>query len=118
MKIKLLFAFCLFYFFDYNCQVRNVNKLTLETTYSYSEIHKSLRDLVDANSKENYFEDEFFNNIVKKMISDKQFSEEEKIKLFYLLQKKIGYAFVGVEYLPPKQSYFTYHQGKIYILQK
>jgi hypothetical protein len=99
-------------------QVRNVNKLTLESTYSYKEIHKSLRDLIDGNPKENYFDDDFFNNLLKKIVLDKQFTEEEKAKLFYLLLKKIGYAFAGVEYVPPKQNYFTYHQGKVYILQK
>jgi hypothetical protein len=99
-------------------QERNVNKLTLESTYSYKEVHKSLRDLVDANPKEKYFDDDFFNDLLKKIASDNQFTEEEKAKLFYLLFKKIGYAFVGVEYIPPKQNYFTYHQGKVYILQK
>jgi hypothetical protein len=99
-------------------QGRNINKLTLETTYSYTEIHKSLRDLIDKVPRENYFNDDFFNNMLKKIILDKQFSIKEKVQVFYLMQKKLGYAFVGVNYLPPKQNYFIFHLSKILVLQK
>jgi len=99
-------------------QGRNINKLTLETTYSYAEIHKALRDLVDANPHEAYFDDDFFNGSLKKILLDKQFTDKEKDQLFYLMQKKLGYAFVGVNYLPPKQNYFIFHQSKIHVFQK
>jgi hypothetical protein len=38
--------------------------------------------------------------------------------MFFLMQKKIGFAFVGAEYIPPKENYYTYHSGKIYTYQK
>src|SRR4051812_30774107 len=82
-------------------QGRDINKLTLETTYSYSEIHASLRDLIDKHKREDYFKDEFFNSMLVKILRDKQFTAKEKVQLFYLMQKKLGYAFVGVNYLPP-----------------
>src|SRR4051812_13727466 len=94
-------------------QGRNINKLTLETTYSYNEIHKSLRDLVDNVKRENYFSDAFFNGMLKKILLDKQFTAKEKVQLFYLMQKKLGFAFVGVNYLPPKQNYYIFHMGKV-----
>lgn len=117
---KIFHALLLLFFVNehMHAQGRDVNKLTLGTTYSYAEIHKSLRDLVDGSPKEKYFEDEFFNGMLRKVLTDKQFSEKEKVQVFYLMLKKVGYGFVGVEYLPPKQSYYAYHSGKIYILQK
>ena len=111
---------CLFVGFAY-CgfsQPRNVNKITLETTYSYTDIHKSLRDMVDAVKKESYFKDEFFNSMLKKILLDKQFTAKEKVQLFYLMQKKLGYAFVGVNYLPPEQNYFIFHLSKTQVLQR
>src|SRR5688572_22900205 len=87
-------------------QLRNVNKLTLESTYSYTDIHKSIRDLVDGHDKSSYFDDDFFNNMLKKIIADKQFSDKEKVQIFFLMQKKLGFAFFGVAYIPPKQNYF------------
>lgn len=94
------------------CQVRNINKLTLETTYSWVEIHQSLRDLIDKADRSSYFDDDFFNSTLKKIIQDKQFSDKEKVQLFYLMQKKLGFAFVGLNYLPPKQNYFMFHAGE------
>lgn len=99
-------------------QGRSINKLTLETTYSYVEIHKSLRDLIDKADKSSYFDDDFFNTQLKKLIVDKQFSEKEKVQLFYLMQKKLGFAFVGINYLPPKQNYFNFHQGEVITWEK
>jgi hypothetical protein len=99
-------------------QGRSINKLTLETTYSYVEIHKSIRDLVDAVDKSSYFDDDFFNNLLKKIVLDKQFSDKEKVQIFYLMQKKLGYAFVGISYLPPKQNYFNFHTSEGITWQK
>lgn len=99
-------------------QLRNVNKLTLESTYSYTEIHKSLRDLIDTYDKSSYFDDDFFNGMLKKIVSDKRFSDKEKVLLFYLMQKKLGFAFSGVAYLPPKQNYFECQAGKILTYEK
>jgi hypothetical protein len=98
-------------------QVR-VDKATLQNTYSYTEIHPSLRAVVDEAGKSEYFNDEFFNAKLKKIISSRAFTEKEKVQMFFLMQKKIGFAFFGVEYLPPKQNYFEYHSGKIYTYQK
>ncbi len=104
--------------FHSKAQERPINKLTLETTYSYVEIHKSLRDLIDESKKDNYFHDEFFNELLRKIIVDKRFTEAEKVQLFYLMQKKIGYAFVGTNYLPPQQNYFNHHAAKVITWQK
>lgn len=99
-------------------QVRNINKLTLETTYSYVEIQKPLRDIVDKADKPSYFDDDFFNNSLESVLLDKQFNEKEKVQLFYLMQKKLGFAFVGVNYIPPKQNYFQLFSGKVITWQK
>lgn len=101
-----------------SAQLRNVNKLTLESTYSYTDIHKSLRDVVDGADKSSYFDDDFFNNMLKKIVSDKQFSDKEKAQLFFLMQKKLGFGFFGVAYLPPKQNYFECQAGKIMTYEK
>lgn len=117
--MKRLFIFiAVLVFVNAQGQVRNVNKMTLEATYAYTHIQQSLRDVINGNAKERYFDDAFFNEFLKKMVSDKHYSAEEKVKLFYLMLKKIGYAFNGIEYLPPKHNYFNYHQGKVYILQQ
>lgn len=99
-------------------QQREASPLVYEKSYSYTAIHKSLRDLVNQNDKAVYFRDEFFNAMLKKVLEDKQFTAEEKVKVFYLMLQKIGYAFAGVEYIPPKLNYFTHHVGKIYVLEK
>lgn len=99
-------------------QGRPINKLTLETTYSYVEIHKTLRDLVDQADKSSYFDDTFFNTLLRKIVIDKQFSEKEKTQLFYLMQKNLGFAFVGINYLPPKQNYFNFFMGQAVTWQK
>lgn len=110
----LLLAFNL----PFQAQERPINKLTLETTYSYVEIHKSLRDLIDEAKKDSYFQDDFFNDLLRKVLVDKRFTEVEKVQLFYLMQKKIGYAFVGTDYLPPQQNYFNHHSAKVITWQK
>jgi len=99
-------------------QVRLCNKDVIGKTYSYGSIYGSLKGLVDKPSKENYFNDEFFNDLLVKLLQDKKFSEKEKVQMFYLMQKKIGYAFAGASYLPPEQNYFASHQGKVYTYQK
>ena len=91
-NITLIFLFLLLSIKSYS-QGRPINKLTLETTYSYVEIHKSLRDLIEQADKSSYFDDAFFNSLLKKIILDKQFTDEEKVQLFYLMQKKLGFAF-------------------------
>jgi len=99
-------------------QVRPVNKNTLASTYSQVEIKQSLRDLIDKEKKESYFSDDFFNNYLSQILQNKQYSAKEKVQLFYLMQKKLGYAFVGVNYLPPKQNYYIFHLSKMLVLQK
>jgi hypothetical protein len=100
------------------CQPRDINKLTLQKTYTMEQIHKSLRDLIDKADKSSYFDDDFFNSLLKKIVQDRQFTEKEKVQLFYLMQKKIGYAFIGIEYLPPQLNYFQHHNGKVFIFEK
>jgi hypothetical protein len=90
----------------------------LAKTYSYRTIHKSLIETIDLPGKEAYFDDGFFNSTLKKMVNNKAFTEKEKVQMFFLMQKKIGFGFIGSEYIPPKQNYFTYHVGKIYTYQK
>lgn len=99
-------------------QLRNVNKLTLESTYGYTDVHKSLRDVVDGSDKSSYFDDDFFNGMLKKLVSDKQFSDKEKAQMFFLMQKKLGFAFFGVAYLPPKQNYYECQAGKVMTYEK
>ncbi|WP_317898983.1 hypothetical protein [Aurantibacillus circumpalustris] len=118
MKKFLVLFFCFAAFSKYICQVRPINKLTLETTYSYTEIDKKLRDVIDEADKPSYFDDAFFNSLLKRIVSDKQYSDKEKTQLFYLMHKKLGFAFVGVNYLPPKQNYFTFFLGEVITLQK
>lgn len=98
-------------------QTRPANKLTVDKTYFMTEIKKPLRDFIESFNKDEYFKDDFFNDLLKKIVQDKKYSEKEKAQLFYLMEKKVGYSFVGLEYLPPLQSYFTYHTGKTFILQ-
>lgn len=109
---------CLFFLLFANllgiAQTRNINKLTLETTYTMVEINKSLRDLIDQADKSSYFDDDFFNTLLKTIVSDKRWTEKEKVQLFYLMQKKLGYAFVGINYLPPKHNFYMFHLSETY----
>jgi hypothetical protein len=118
MMKKTLILACLFLNGVIQAQQKKCDKTTLEKTYDYTEIHKSLRDLVDESGKAAYFNDDYFNGLLKKIVSDRSFTESEKAQMFFLMQKKIGFAFVGAEYIPPKENYYTYHSGKIYTYQK
>ncbi len=95
-------------------QTRNINKLTLETTYSMVEISKSLRDLIDMGEKSSYFDDDYFNKLLREIVLDKRWTEKEKVQMFYLMQKKLGYAFVGINYLPPKHNYYMFYVSETY----
>lgn len=99
-------------------QGRTINKLTLEATYTFVEIKKPLRDLVDQADKPAYFEDDFFNGQLKKAIADKQYTDKEKVQVFYLMMKKLGFAFAGINYMPPKQNYLQFFTGELITLQK
>lgn len=116
-KIILVFLFVSIFMEGFS-QGRPINKLTLETTYSYVGISKGLRDIIEQPEKSSYFDDEFFNNMLKKIVLDKQFGDKEKVQLFYLMQKKLGFAFVGVNYLPPKQNYFNFFMGEVLTCHK
>lgn len=112
---KIIFIFVLV--LSFSClpgQTRSINKLTLETTYTMVEINKSLRDLIDEADKSSYFDDDFFNNLLRSIVTDKRWTEKEKVQLFYLMQKKLGYAFVGINYLPPKHNFYTFHLSETY----
>jgi hypothetical protein len=99
-------------------QDKKISKTVLEKTYTIENIHQSLRNLITQTEKTLYFEDDFFNNLLKKIITDPQFTDREKVLLFYLMQKQIGYAFAGVDYLPPELSYFRHHKGKVIVYDK
>lgn len=99
-------------------QSKICDKNVINKSYSYSSVYGALKILIDKPSKADYFSDDFFNDLLQKIILDVKFSDKEKVQLFYLMQKKIGYAFSGVAYLPPKQNYFLNHQGKVYTYQK
>src|ERR1044072_7842670 len=107
-KIICILLCSLFFISSFFSQTRPVNKLTLQSCYTYSQIHQSLRELVDQADRSSYFDDAFFNALLRKVLVDKKFTEEEKVKIFYLMQKKLGFAFVGITYLPPKQNYFNF----------
>lgn len=116
-RYLIVLAFC-FYASVSMSQGRRIAPATLETTYSYTQIHKTLRDLVDANSRPAYFDEKFFNAMLKKTLQDQRFSLKEKVQIFYLMQKKLGYSFVGIQFLPPKQNYYEFHVGKAFTLQQ
>lgn len=118
--MKKLFLWCslLSLAFSGFGQGRPINKNTLATTYSQVEIKAPLRERVDKEKKENYFSDDFFNDYLLKILQDKAYTTKDKVQLFYLMQKKLGYAFTGVNYLPPKQNYYIFHLSKIIVLQK
>lgn len=118
MKKFFVLLFCFSVFNKSFSQVRPINKLTLESTYAYTEINKKLRDLIDLHDKPSYFDDDFFNAQLKKIILNKEYTAKEKAQLFYLMQKKLGFAFVGINYMPPKQNYFTFFIGEVITLQK
>lgn len=90
----------------------------MQTTYSQVDISKPLRDLIDQQKREDFFNDDYFNTFLRDVIEDKSHSGQEKVQLFYLMLKKVGYAFVGVNYLPPKQNYYVFHLTKIAVLEK
>lgn len=116
---KYLIAFCLLIsFLSAISQNRPANKLTVEKTYFMTAISPALRGVVDRFDKESYFNDAFFNNMLKKIVLDIRYNEKEKALIFYLMLKKVGYSFAGVDYLPPKTSYFSHHSGKMSIFQE
>jgi len=118
MKKQFLFLIVFLSALGSFAQSRPANKLTVEKTYFMSAISPALRGAVDRFDKESYFNDAFFNNMLKKIVLDIRYNEKEKAQIFYLMLKKVGYSFVGVDYLPPKQTYFSHHSGKMYIFQE
>lgn len=118
MKRNLLLVVCSLAWLATFSQSRPINKLTMQTTYSQVDISKSLRDFIDQQKREDFFNDDYFNSFLKDVLEDKSHSGQEKVQLFYLMLKKIGYAFVGVNYLPPKQNYYVFHLTKIASLEK
>lgn len=98
-------------------QVRPANKLTVQKTYYMTQISEAVREYVDKHEKTAYFNDAFFNERLKEVVLNKNFSDKEKAQIFYLMQKKIGFSFVGMDYIPPAQSYFTHHAGKLVLMQ-
>jgi hypothetical protein len=118
MKRNLLLVVCSLAWLATFSQSRPINKLTMQTTYSQVDISKPLRDLIDQQKREDFFNDDYFNTFLRDVIEDKSHSGQEKVQLFYLMLKKVGYAFVGVNYLPPKQNYYVFHLTKIAVLEK
>ncbi len=118
MKKKLLLTVCSLAWLATFSQSRPINKMTMQTTYSQVDIEKSTREYVDAQKREDYFKDEFFNAFLAKTLQDPAFTARQKVQVFYLMLKKIGYSFAGVNYLPPKQNYFIFHLSKISVLEK
>ncbi len=117
MRKRLFIVIAVLLLTGMQSQTRPANKLTVEKTYFMSKIAKPLRDYIDGFNKDDFFKDDFFNDLLKKIVLEKKYTEKEKAQLFYLMEKKVGYSFTGLEYLPPLQSYFTYHTGKTFILQ-
>lgn len=118
MKKTILLLLCALTYLPIGAQSRPINRLTMQTTYCMVDINKTLRDYVDEQKRENYFSDEFFNTMLKDILTDQRFSNYEKVHLFYLMLRKIGYAFVGVNFIPPKQNYFMFHLSKVAVLEK
>lgn len=99
-------------------QAKTCGKSATEKAYSYTVIYGGIKALIDKPLAANFFKDDYFNDLLRNIVLDKKFSDKEKVQMFYLMQKKIGYAFSGVSYLPPEQNYFNNHQGKVYTYQK
>lgn len=118
MKNFVLVLICTLFYFFASAQGRPINRMTMQTTYTQVDISKSIRDFVDEQKREDYFDDNFFNKMLKDVLQDEQFSMLERVQIFYLMQKKLGYAFVGLNYLPPKQNYFIFHLSKIAVYEK
>ena len=118
MKKQFLFILLIASTFTGYSQTRAANKLTVEKTYFMTAISPALRGAVDRFDKESYLNDAFFNNMLRKIVMDVRYNEKDKAHIFYLMLKKIGYSFVGADYLPPRQTYFSHHSGKMYIFQE
>jgi len=118
MKKKLLLTVCSLAWLATFSQSRPINKMTMQTTYSQVDIEKSTRDYVDAQKREDYFSDNFFNAFLKQALENPAMTARQKVQVFYLMLKKIGYGFAGVSYLPPKQNYFILHLSKLSVLEK
>ena len=113
MKKHFIFFFIILCTISAFSQSRPANKLTVDKTYFMTAISPALRGAIDRFDKESYFSDAFFNNMLKKIVLDIRYSEKEKAQIFYLMLKKVGYSFVGADYLPAKQTYFSHHSGKM-----
>ncbi|MBX3162856.1 MAG: hypothetical protein KF900_00085 [Bacteroidetes bacterium] len=98
--------------------VKPCDKEVLNKTYTYANIDGILRNIISKVPQEKLFGDDYFNNLLKTIVDDRKLSEKEKVQLFYLMQKKIGFAFSGVAFIPPKQNYFMNHSGRVYTFQK
>jgi hypothetical protein len=118
MKKKYLTLVSVLLWSLFSAQTRPINKLTLQTTYAQVQIAKPLHDYINAQKREDYFSDEFFNDFLKGVLLDKRYTPKEKVQLFYLMEKKLGYSFVGLNYLPPQQNYFMFHLGKVAVFEK
>lgn len=117
-KISFLILSFVFFTKSFSQNTKSCDKSVIDKTYSYSSIHGSLRVMINKVPKEKLFDDAFFNDLLKNIVDDVKFSDKEKVQLFYLMQKKIGFAFSGVAFIPPKQNYFMNHNGKVYTFQK
>lgn len=118
MKKLLLLLICTVLFLSAFSQSRPINRLTMQTTYCMVDINKTLRDFVDEQNRENYYNDDFFNNMLKDVLEDQRFTAYEKVHIFYLMLRKLGYSFVGVNFIPPKQNYYIFHLSKVMVLEK
>lgn len=96
-----------------SAQVRPINKNTLNNTYTVKQIPAGLVATIDATVRAEYFKDDFYNTTLSGILSNSKYTTREKTWLFYLMQKRIGYGFVGVEYLPPDLNYYDFMSGKI-----
>lgn len=103
-----------------HAQVRPINKNTLNNTYTVKQIPSKLQAVIEATPRAEYFKDSFYNSTLSAFIFNPAYSHREKVWLFYLMQKKLGYGLVGVEYLPPDINYYDFMAGKakLYIATK
>jgi len=95
-----------------HAQVRPINKNTLNNTYTVKQVPSHLQAIIEATPRAEYFKDNFYNATLSAFIANAKYNTREKVWLFYLMQKKLGYGLAGVEYLPPDINYYDFMTGK------
>jgi len=79
---------------------------------------KSIQKTRDYSDAKLIVNDEYFIQCLRSILDDTTLSDEEKIYGFYLLQKKIGWAFCGTAYIPSRKNYCMVFSGYVGVYAK